>query len=121
MAGRRADDYIYTYRRNHVVVNRLCAGRAPSCDSPFICGSSLFGYKKRGDFRAIAVGEVLRMLNSKRVSRALRPSGSYPHYRWALELRWDVRPLYIVVSVLEDPNFSADDLCILVVDWHLIQ
>ena len=56
------------------VVNILAAGLAPPFISPFLCAASLLAPKKKdGGLRPIAVGEVLRRLTSKCVSRAVQP------------------------------------------------
>ena len=56
------------------VVNILAAGLAPPLISPFLCAASLLAPKKKdGGLRPIAVGEVLRRLTSKCVSRAVQP------------------------------------------------
>ena len=103
------------------VVNRLCAGRAPSVVIPHLCGASLFACKKRGDgLRPIAVGEVLRRLTSKCVSRAVQADA----VRILSPLQVGVgipvgceAIVHSVSSVLEDPNISPDDRCILLVDF----
>ena len=54
------------------VVNILCAGLAPPFIHPYLCGAVLLACKKKsGGLRPIAVGEVLRRLTSKCVSRAV--------------------------------------------------
>ena len=55
------------------VVNLLCAGRAPPEVVPHLCGASLFAYKKKDcGLRPIAVGEILRRLTSKCISRGVQ-------------------------------------------------
>ena len=55
------------------VVNLLCAGRAPPEIVPHLCGASLFACKKKGGgLRPIAVGEILRRLTSKCISRGVQ-------------------------------------------------
>ena len=55
------------------MVNLLCAGKVPALVIPRLCGASLLPCKKRsGGLRPIAVGEVLRCLTSKCVSRVVR-------------------------------------------------
>ena len=54
------------------VVNHLCAGLVPNEVLPHLCGVSLLACKKKGSgFRPIAVGEVLRRLTSKCISRSV--------------------------------------------------
>ena len=55
------------------VVNLLCAGQAPSEVVPYLCGATLFACKKGDGVRPIAVGEILRRLTSKCISRAVQP------------------------------------------------
>ena len=52
------------------VVNMLAAGKIPNVVAPFLCGGNLFAaLKKCGGHRPIAVGEALRRLTAKCVSR----------------------------------------------------
>ena len=54
-------------------VNLLCEGRAPPEVIPHLCGATLLAsVKKSGGHRPIAVGEVLRRLTSKCLSRAVQ-------------------------------------------------
>ena len=55
------------------LVNLLAAGRAPEQVAPYLCGAILIPVKKSGSLRPIAVGEVLRRLTSKCLSRAVQP------------------------------------------------
>ena len=88
---------------------------------PHLCGAFLFACKKRGDsLRPIAVGEVRRWLTSKCVSRAVQADA----VRILSPLQGGVRIpvgceaiVHSVSSVLEDPNISPDDRCILLVDF----
>ena len=58
-------------------VNKLCAGQLPPSVALFLCGASLLPCKKKcGGLRPIAVGEVLRRLTSKCVSRAFHSQTS---------------------------------------------
>ena len=55
------------------VVNLLCAGRAPPCILPYLCGATLLACRKRsGGLCPIAIGEVLRRLTTQCVSRAVQ-------------------------------------------------
>ena len=59
------------------VVSFLCTGKSPPDVTPHLCGASLFACKKKdGGFRPIAVGEVLRRLTSKCISRAVHAEAS---------------------------------------------
>ena len=56
------------------LVNLLAAGRAPEQVAPYLCGAILIPVKKKsGGLRPIDVGEVLRWLTSKCLSRAVQP------------------------------------------------
>ena len=55
------------------LVNELGAGHSPPEVTPHLCGASLLGScKKGGGFHPIAVGEVLRHLTSKCLSRIVQ-------------------------------------------------
>ena len=55
------------------IVNILISGQVPPEVVPHLCGATLLATKKKsGGFRPIAVGEVLRRLTSKCVSKAIR-------------------------------------------------
>ena len=55
------------------VVNLLCSGQVLPEVIPHFCGAMLFASRKKsGGLRPIAVGEVLRRLTSKCISRAVR-------------------------------------------------
>ena len=61
-------------------VNLLAAGRAPPEVASFLCGATLLAVKKKsGGLRPIAVGEVLRRLTSKCLSKGHR-SLCCPHF-----------------------------------------
>ena len=54
-------------------VNLLCAGQVPQEVSPHLCGATLLACKKKGGgHHPIAVGEVLRQLVSKCLSRSVQ-------------------------------------------------
>ena len=93
------------------VVKLLCGGRAPHDVIPHLCGASLLPCnKKGGGLRPIAVGEVLRRLTSKCISRSVQSE--------ALQV---LTPLQVGVGVkggceavvhsvsrtLEDPNIPS--------------
>ena len=99
------------------VVNRLCAGRAPSAVIPHLCGASLFACKM---VCPIAVGEGLRQLTSKCVSRAVQADTIPILFPLQVSVGIPVgceAIVHSVSSVLEDPNISPDDRCILLVDF----
>ena len=55
------------------LVNALCSGQASMEVIPHLCGASLLASKKKGGgLRPIAIGEVIRRLVSKCVSRAVQ-------------------------------------------------
>ena len=58
-------------------VNLLAAGGAPPEIASYLCGATLLAVKKKnGGLRPIAVGEVLRRLTSKCLSRAVQSDSS---------------------------------------------
>ena len=58
-------------------VNLLAAGGAPPEIASYLCGATLLAMKKKnGGLRPIAVGEVLRRLTSKCLSRAVQSDSS---------------------------------------------
>ena len=91
------------------VVNLLCRGCVPPSVRPHLCGATLLAcQKKGGGLRPIAVGEVLRRLTSKCVSRAvhaecisalspLQVGVGIPHGCEAI--------VHSVASLLNDPHF----------------
>ena len=67
------DRAIYALRSLSGVVNLMCAGKVPQAVVPYLCGATLLTSQKRdGGLRPIAVGEVLRRLSSKCISKAVR-------------------------------------------------
>ena len=95
------------------VINCLCSGKAPLDVVPHLCGAILFASKnKNGDLRPIAVGEVLRRLTSKCVSRAV--CGDAVKFLTPLQLGVGVSVgceaiIHVVTSVQEDPTIQPDD------------
>ena len=103
------------------VINLLCAGKVPPDVIPYLCGALLLPcLKKNGGLCPIAVGEVLRCLTSKCVTRAVLPE--------AINI---LSPLQVgvglpgvceaivhsVVDVLEDHSIPPDHKHILMVDF----
>ena len=103
------------------VVNLLCAGHAPSEVVPYLCGATLFACKKKGGgVRPIAVGEVLRRLTSKCISRAVQAEA----IRTLIPLQVGVgisagceAIVHSVTCVVEGSNISPDDRWTLLLDF----
>ena len=63
----------YALQKLYNFINVLSAGRVRSAVAPLLCGATLFACnKKGGGLHPIAVGEVLRRLTSKCISRAVQ-------------------------------------------------
>ena len=103
------------------VINLLCAGKVPPDVIPYLCGAFLLPcLKKNGGLRPIAVGEVLRRLTSKCVTRAVLPEA----INILSSLQVGVRLpggceaiVHSVVDVLEDHSILPDHKHILMVDF----
>ena len=114
-------------RANHALsnltkfVNQLCAGQAPPSATPYLCGASLYPcQKKSGGLRPIAVGEVLRRLTSKCISRAVQPEVSriLPPLQLGVGVPAGCEAIVHAVSnVLADSTTSPADRIILLVDF----
>ena len=103
------------------VVNLLCRGCVAPSVRPHLCGATLLAcQKKGGGLRPIAVGEVLRRLTSKCVSRAVHAESisalsplqvgvGIPHGCEAI--------VHSVVSLLNDSTFPPDSRFLLLVDF----
>ena len=103
------------------VVNLLCGGHAPPDVVPHLCDASLFACRKKGGgLHPIAIGEVLRRLVSKCVSRAVRAeaTGVLSHLQVGVGVPAGYEAIVHSVScVLEDPSIAPDECCILLVDF----
>ena len=103
------------------VVNLLCAGRTPPSAIPYLCGASLLPCKKKGGgLRPIAIGEVLRRLTSKCVSRAVHADATAVLSPLQVGVGIPVgceSIVHSVVSLLEDPHISSESKCLLQVDF----
>ena len=103
------------------VVNLLCGGHAPLEVVPHLCGASLFACRKKGGgLRPIAIGEVLRHVVSKCVSRAVRAdaTGVLSPLQVGVGVPAGCEAIVHSVScVLEDPSIPPDERCIIVVDF----
>ena len=103
------------------VINLLCAGRAPPEVVPHICGASLFACKKKGGgLRPIAVGEILRRLTSKCISRVVQAEA----FSVLTPLQVGVGVLvgceaivHAVAHVQEDANISPEERWTLLLDF----
>ena len=104
------------------VVNLLCAGRVPTEVTPHLCGATLFACKKRnGGLRPIAVGEVLRRLTSKCISRAVQSQALNiltPPRQVGVGVKLGCEAIvHAVAHVQEDANIQPQDRCTLLVDF----
>ena len=103
------------------LVNLLCAGRAPPTILPFLCGASLLACnKKNGGLRPIAVGEVLRRVTSKCVSRAVQDDAIEILSPLQLGVGISVgceSIVHSVASLQEDTSVPPDSWCALLVDF----
>ena len=103
------------------VINLLVSGKVPLDVVPHLCGANLLAVKKKGGGRRpIAVGEVLRRLVSKCISRAVR--GEVFRVLTPLQLGVGV-PLgceaivHAVNCVQEDTNIKPEDKLSLLLDF----
>ena len=103
------------------VVNLLSAGGAPPEVVPHLCGASLIACRKKGGgLRPIAVGEVLRRLTSKCLSRSIRNDA----FRTLTPLQVGVGVkagceaiVHSVSQVLEDPSIPPVERWTLLIDF----
>ncbi len=104
------------------VINLLCSGQAPAEVVPHLCGARLFASKKKGGgLRPIAVGEVLRRLTSKCISRSVQAEA----FRALTPLQVGVGVpagceaiVHAVNSLLEDPNIHPGGKWTLLLDFR---
>ena len=103
------------------VINLLCAGKVPPNVIPYLCGALLLPcLTKNGGLRPIAVGEVLRRLTSKCVTRAVLPEAIniLSPLQVAVGLPGVCEAIvHSVVDVLEDHTIPPDHKHILMVDF----
>ena len=102
-------------------VNLLYVGRAPSGVVPHLCGATLLAScKKGGGYRPITVGEVLRRLNSKCLSRAALPDTlrSLTPLQVGVGVKAGCEAIvHSVAHTLDDPNPHPDSRGILQLDF----
>ena len=103
------------------VINLLCAGKVPPDVIPYLCGALLLPcLKKNGGLRPIAVGEVLRRLTSKCVTRAVLPEANniLSPLQVGVGLPGGCEAIvHSVVDVLDDHSIPPDHKHILMVDF----
>ena len=103
------------------MVNLLCAGRAPPTILPYLCGATLLACnKKNGGLRPIAVGEVLRRLTSKCVSRAVHTDATEVLSPLQVGVGIPVgceSIVHSVVNLQEDFSIPPESRCALLVDF----
>ena len=99
----------------------LVAGRAPQEVIPHLCGATLLACeKKSGCLRPIAVGEVLRRLTSKCLSRAIQEEAisTLSPLQVGMGVRMGCEAIvHSVSSVLEDPSTKSGDCWTLLLDF----
>ena len=103
------------------VVKLLCAGGAPPEVVPHLCGASLFACKKKGGgLRPIAVGETLRRLTSKCISRRVQAEA----FQVLTPLQVGVGVpvgceaiVHAVAHVQDDANFHPEECWTLLLDF----
>ena len=100
----------------------MCAGKVPQAVVPYLCGATLLASKKRdGGLRPIAVGEVLRRLSSKCISKAVRSEAF--KVLTPLQVGVGVQAgcesiiIHAVSLVQEDSNISPELKWILLLDF----
>ena len=102
------------------VVDLLCAGRAPPSILPYLCDATLLSCRKKGGgLRPIAIGEVLRRLTSKCVSRAVQADavGVLSPLQVAVGIPVGCESIvHPVASLQGDPNIQLESRCSLLVD-----
>lgn len=102
-------------------VNLLCAGRGPPEVIPHLCGANLLACpKKGGGHRPIAVGEVLRRLTSKCLSRSVQADAL--HILAPLQVGVGVKGgceaiVHAVTHTREDPDLPNDSRWTLLMDF----
>ncbi len=102
-------------------VNLLCAGLVPQQVIPHLCGATLLASKKKGGgHRPIAVGEVLRRLVSKCLSRAVQADAL--NILTPLQVGVAVRAgceaiIHSVTQILEDKSIPPDSRWTLLLDF----
>ena len=102
-------------------VNHLCAGRGPPDVIPHLCGATLLATnKKGGGHRPIAVGEVLRRLVSKCLSRSAQSAAH--RILTPLQVGVGVKGgceaiVHAVSRTLEDPTLPPDSKWTLLLDF----
>ena len=103
------------------MVKLLCAGKAPPQVIPYLCGASLLPCrKKKGGLRPIAVGEVLRRLVSKCLSRAVQQEAH--DVLTPLQVGVGVKHgceavVHATSQIMNDPSIPPDDRWVLLVDF----
>ena len=103
------------------IVNLLCRGRVAPSILPHLCGATLLAcQKKGGGLRPIAVGEVLRRLTSKCVSRAVQADTitTLSPLQVGVAVPGGCEAVvHSVVSLINDSTIPPDSRCFLLVDF----
>ena len=100
----------------------MCAGKVPQAVVSYLCGATLLDSKKRdGGLRPIAVGEVLRRLSSKCISKAVRSEAfkvlTPLQVGVGVQAGWESIIIHAVSLVQEDSNISPELKWILLLDF----
>ena len=116
-----SDNTDYLIKAITETVNLLCSVRVPSEVVPCLCGATLLSSsRKNGGLRPIAVGEVLRCLTSKYLSRhAHHDAFQYltPHQVGVGVKVGHESIVHSVSYILEDSNVPAKDKWTLLIDF----
>ena len=114
----RGENFLPTLTR---LVNHLAAGRAPAAVTPYICGGNLFAaLKKSGGHRPIAVGESLRRLTAKCVTRKATADAkdSLAPHQLGVGVKGGAEAIiHAVNAVFHDNNIADEEKWVLQVDF----
>ena len=103
------------------VVSLLCNGHAPSQIVPHLCGATLLPIQKKGGgLRPIAVGEIMRRLTSKCLSKCVKDEAF--HTLTPLQVGVGVKVgcetvVHAVSRIQEDPTTQPSDKWTLLLDF----
>ena len=115
------DHSAFALRALTEIVKLLCAGDTPAEVVPYLCGASLLAcQKKGGGLRPIAVGEVLRRLSSKCLSRAVQRDAfrSLTPLQVGVGVKTGCEAIvHSVTRTLEDPNIQPEECWTLLLDF----
>ena len=114
----RSNNFLPTLTR---LINLLAAGKAPAAVTPYICGGNLFAaLKKSGGHRPIAVGESLRRLTAKCVTRKATNDAkeSLAPHQLGVGVKGGAEAIiHAVNAVFHDDNIADEEKWVLQVDF----